>query len=181
MRSIHTAIIGGGAAGLCAAVQLARAGVQPVELFEKAPRVGRKLLATGNGTCNITNRDLAPRHYHGGDPHFSKPALAAFTDRDTVAFFASIGVDCVAEPDGRMYPRSRQAGSVLDCLRMAAQEAGAVLHTDCPVTAIRPQKHGFVLEKVCDGESFGPLTEESERYFFCAVKQYTQLEEKENV
>ena len=109
-------------------------------------RVGRKLLATGNGTCNITNRDLAPRHYHGGDPHFSKPALAAFTDRDTVAFFASIGVDCVAEPDGRMYPRSRQAGSVLDCLRMAAQEAGAVLHTDCPVTAIRPQKHGFVLD-----------------------------------
>ena len=43
------------------------------------------------------------------------------------------------------------------------------------------KKHGFVLEKVCDGESFGPLTEESERYFFCAVKQYTQLEEKENV
>ena len=43
------------------------------------------------------------------------------------------------------------------------------------------EKHGFVLEKVCDGESFGPLTEESERYFFCAVKQYTQLEEKENV
>ena len=43
------------------------------------------------------------------------------------------------------------------------------------------EKQGFVLEKVCDGESFGPLTEESERYFFCAVKQYTQLEEKENV
>ena len=43
------------------------------------------------------------------------------------------------------------------------------------------EKHGFVLESVCDGESFGPLTEESERYFFCAVKQYTQLEEKENV
>ena len=43
------------------------------------------------------------------------------------------------------------------------------------------EKHGFVLEKVCDGESFGPLTDESERYFFCAVKQYTQLEEKENV
>ena len=43
------------------------------------------------------------------------------------------------------------------------------------------EKHGFVLEKVCDGESFGLLTEESERYFFCAVKQYTQLEEKENV
>lgn len=146
MRSIHTAIIGGGAAGLCAAVQLARGGVQPVELFEKAPRVGRKLLATGNGTCNITNRNLAPRHYHGGDPHFSKPALTAFTDRDTVAFFASIGVDCVAEPDGRMYPRSRQAGSVLDCLRMAAQEAGAVLHTDCPVRTVRPQKHGFVLD-----------------------------------
>lgn len=145
MQSIHTAIVGGGAAGLCAAVQLARGGARPVELFEKAPRVGRKLLATGNGTCNITNRDLSLRHYHGSDPGFAEPALAAFTDRDTVKFFASVGVECVAEPDGRVYPRSRQAGSVLDCLRLAAEEAGVIFHTDCPVTAIRPQ-NGFLLE-----------------------------------
>lgn len=145
------AIIGGGAAGLCAAVQLARGGVPSVTVFEKAARVGRKLMATGNGTCNITNRDLSLRHYHGADPGFAKAALAAFTDRDTVAFFASIGVECVTEPDGRVYPRCRQAGSVLDCLRLAAEEAGVVFRTGCPVTAVRPQQSGFAL-KTPEGE-----------------------------
>lgn len=145
MQPMDTAIIGGGAAGLFAAVRLAQAGTGPVAVLEKADRVGRKLLATGNGTCNITNRDLALRHYHGEHPAFARPALNAFSHRDTEAFFASIGVECVAEPDGRVYPRCRQAGSVLDCLRLAAAEAGVRFYTGCPVTAITPRKKGFVL------------------------------------
>lgn len=153
MKQGNIAIIGGGAAGLCAAVQLAKAGVSPVEVWEKAPRVGRKLMATGNGTCNITNRDLAPCHYHGQDPTFAKPALEGFTDKDTVSFFRSIGVDCVTDPDGRVYPRSRQAASVLDCLRLTAEEYGVVFHTGCPVTAVTPVKGGFDLT-TAEGKCF---------------------------
>ncbi|MGI6265061.1 MAG: aminoacetone oxidase family FAD-binding enzyme [Acutalibacteraceae bacterium] len=140
----HIAVIGGGAAGLTAAVALAQGG-KTVTVWEKAPRVGRKLIATGNGTCNITNRDLALSHYHGADPAFALSALEAFTDRDTVAFFGSIGVDCVTDPDGRVYPRSRQAGSVLDCLRLALQAAGGTVVTGRTVGAIHPQKGGFSL------------------------------------
>lgn len=146
MEHVDVAVIGGGAAGLCGAVMLARGGVGRVALFEKADRVGRKLLSTGNGTCNITNRDLTLSHYHGQAPAFARPALEVFGEAETRAFFQSVGVECVAEPDGRVYPRSRQAGSVLDCLRMACAESGAALHTGCGVTALKRQKDGFVLE-----------------------------------
>lgn len=146
MKRIDTAIIGGGGAGLCGAVMLARGGAGTVALFEKAQRVGRKLLSTGNGTCNITNRDLALSHYHGQAPAFARPALEAFGEAETRSFFRSVGVECVAEPDGRVYPRSRQAGSVLDCLRMACAEYGVALHTGCGVTALKRQRDGFVLE-----------------------------------
>lgn len=145
MQWMDTAIIGGGAAGLCAAVQLAQAGVSPVAVWEKAPRVGRKLIATGNGTCNITNRDLSLRHYHGQEPAFATPALERFGYADTLRFFGSVGVDCVTDPDGRVYPRSRQAAGVLDCLRLTAEAAGVVFHTGCPVTAVAPVKGGFEL------------------------------------
>ena len=145
MEHVDVAVIGGGAAGLCGAVMLARGGAQPVAVFEKAARAGRKLISTGNGTCNITNRDLSLSHYHGQEPAFARTALASFTGADTRVFFRSIGVECVDEPDGRVYPRSRQAGSVLDCLRMACAENGVILHTGRAVTAIKPQKNGFIL------------------------------------
>lgn len=145
MEQVNIAIIGGGAAGLCCAVQLAKAGVNGVAVWEKAPRVGRKLMATGNGTCNITNRDLSLAHYHGQNPAFAKAALERFSYADTLAFFGGIGVDCVTDPDGRAYPRSRQASAVLDCLRLEAEAGGVTFYTGCPVTAITKVNDGFKL------------------------------------
>ncbi len=139
------AIIGGGAAGLCGAIQLARAGATGIVVLEKGPRVGKKLMATGNGTCNITNRELSLSHFHGQDAGFAAPALTRFGYADTLAFFRSIGVDCVTEPDGRTYPRSRQAGSVLDCLRLTAEALGVQILPSSPVTAIQKSKTGFLL------------------------------------
>ena len=139
------AIVGGGAAGLAAAIFAARQGFS-VAVAEKAPRVGRKLLSTGNGTCNITNIHAAPSYYHGADPDFVTPALAAFPPAAAMDFFRSIGVVCRAREDGRVYPLCEQAAAVLDCLRAECAACGVIEQADTTVTAIRPQKGGFLLE-----------------------------------
>ena len=120
------AIVGGGAAGLAAAVFCARSAAgDGVILLEKAPRVGKKLLATGNGTCNITNMYAAPSRYHGtGVQTFVQPALEAFPPSAAISFFESVGVQCVVRDNGRVYPLCEQAGAVLDCLRLTLDALG---------------------------------------------------------
>ena len=71
-------ILGGGASGLMAALSAAQDERNTVTVLERQSRVGRKLLATGNGRCNLTNLDLSPVHYHGQDAGFARAALAAF-------------------------------------------------------------------------------------------------------
>ena len=147
-RKADCAIIGGGAAGLAAAVFLTRSGVagQNILLLEKAPRVGRKLLATGNGTCNLSNAAADVSRYHGRDPRFSSPALKAYPPSRTVAFFESIGVACRVRENGRIYPLCAQAGAVLDCLRLELRAAGVTEWVDKPVIALRQEHGGFVLD-----------------------------------
>ena len=137
-------VIGGGAAGLTAAVLLGRAahGRRRVLLLEKAPRPGKKLLATGNGTCNLTNTGAAPARYHGC-PALAGAALAAFSPADTMAFFASLGVDCRVREDGRVYPYSEQAAAVLDALRLEAAALGVELCCERPATALQRIKAGW--------------------------------------
>lgn len=144
-RLYDLAIVGGGAAGLFAAVTAAQKGLSVV-LLEKGPRVGKKLLATGNGTCNISNLHAAPAHYHGvGAEAFVRSALACLSPEQTMDAFSAIGLECVARPDGRVYPLCEQAAAVLDCLRLTA--AGAGVHTlcDAQVTAVRRKEKGFEL------------------------------------
>ncbi len=133
-------IIGGGASGLAAAIEAAKRG--RVTVLEKAPRVGRKLAVTGNGRCNLTNLDLSPDRYHGEEPDFVRPALERFGVEETLRFFRGLGLVTVAEPSGRVYPHSDQAGSVVDVLRFAAGRA-ADLRCECPVTAVRREADGF--------------------------------------
>lgn len=142
------AIVGGGASGLAAAVFCARergtgAGIV---LLEKTSRVGKKLLATGNGTCNITNRNAAPANYHGvGTETFVTPALTQFPPQACIDFFASLGVLCAPREAGREYPLCQQAGAVLDCLRLELQGFGVAERCDSTVTAVTPKNDGFVL------------------------------------
>lgn len=139
----QTVIVGGGASGLAAAVFCARAqGGEQVLVLEKAPRVGKKLLATGNGTCNITNRLATPTHYHGADTAFSTAVLDAFSPADCLSFFDSLGIVCTERENGRYYPLCEQAAAVLDCLRLELETLGVTVRTECAVTAVKPHQNG---------------------------------------
>ena len=114
-------IIGGGAAGMLAALTALEDPNNTVLLSERQARVGRKLLSTGNGRCNLSNRHASPVHYHGRQPDFCRYALEQFSVADTLAFFSDLGLETVTEPDGKIYPRSNTASSVLDVLRYALE------------------------------------------------------------
>lgn len=130
-------IIGGGAAGLCAAVAVKQKNpALSVRLLEALPRVGKKLAATGNGRCNITNKNIIKERYHGKNTNFAVYALSRFRGKKTEEFFHSIGVDFVFEED-KGYPASLQAASVVDCLRFAAEESGVIICTETKVTNIQ--------------------------------------------
>ena len=144
-------IVGGGASGLAAAVFCAQMwGGDNVLVLEKAPRVGKKLLATGNGTCNLSNINATPRTYHGADPTFVKTALERFSPEDAVAFFETIGVACTVRENGRVYPRCEQAGAVLDCLRLTLDELGVTVRCDTAVTEILKTNGGFTVKTTAE-------------------------------
>ena len=130
-------IIGGGAAGLCAAVAIKQKNpALSVRVLEALPRVGKKLATTGNGRCNITNKNITKERYHGKNTDFAMYALSRFSGKQTEDFFHSIGVDFVFEED-KGYPASLQAASVVDCLRFAAEESGVIICTETKVTNIQ--------------------------------------------
>ena len=107
----NTLVVGGGAAGLMAAISAADRG-DKVTLLEKNDRLGRKILISGNGRCNLMNTDPDLAHFHGSNPVFAKNVLDAFTVDDTLAFFHDLGIDTRVERRGRVFPASNQATSV---------------------------------------------------------------------
>ena len=142
-------IIGGGASGLIAACALAHRG-RRVVLLEQQDRVGRKLLSTGNGRCNLTNLNAGAGDYHGARQAV-QAALRAWPPRKVMGFFEGLGIPCVSDEAGRVYPMSRQAASVLDALRLACDEAGVETRTGCRVTALKKTGDGFGADPA-DGE-----------------------------
>ena len=129
-------IIGGGASGMAAALAAAENPDVKVVLMERQARVGRKLQATGNGRCNLTNLQAGPGGYHGQAPGFADRAISAFGPEKTLEWFRSLGLFTVAEESGRVYPYSDQANSVVDVLRFALERGNVT------------QKLGFEVEKV---------------------------------
>lgn len=134
---MRVAVIGAGFSGLCASALLKKAGVSFC-LYERQTRAGKKLLATGNGRCNLTNKNLSPDFYHG-DTDFVSFALSAFDNNALIDFMLSIGVPCINEGN-KIFPRSLQASSVLDMLRLAEGECEMCKQE---VTKIVPVKNGF--------------------------------------
>lgn len=139
-------IIGGGASGMAAALAAAENPSVQVVLLERQARLGRKLQATGNGRCNLTNLNHAA--YHGDAPEFADDALNRFDASATLDWFRSMGLYTMAEPSGRVYPYSDQANSVVDVLRFALEKPNIEVRTGFEVTKIRK---GFVVES--GGES----------------------------
>ena len=142
-------IIGAGASGMAAALAAAENKDTQVILLERQARVGRKLLATGNGRCNLTNLHSGSRGYHGEDAKFHQAAIDAFGPEKTLAWFEKLGLYTVAEASGRVYPYSDQANSVVDVLRLALEQENITLKAGFEVKKIRKEADGFC---VTDGE-----------------------------
>ena len=114
-----------------------------VILLERQQRVGKKLLSTGNGRCNLTNTGASSEHYHGSQPGFPDAVLARFTPEDTLRFFDSLGLAASVEYGGRVYPQSNSANSVVDVLRFALMRDNISVRTSCPVRKIEKRGAGF--------------------------------------
>ncbi len=145
-------IIGGGASGMAAAIAAAQyPGVQ-IRLYERQARVGKKLMATGNGRCNLTNLNMDLSCYHGEDPTFAKTALSKMDAAATCSWFRDLGLYTVAEKAGRVYPYSDQANSVVDVLRLALDRENITLLAGVEVTKLRCKDSGFLINDTdhCD-------------------------------
>ncbi len=139
-------IIGAGASGMAAAIAAAENQNAQIVIFERQARVGRKLQATGNGRCNLTNLHTALEHYHGNRPDFAGMALERYGVQDTLSWFRSLGLLLVSEESGRVYPYSDQANSVVDVLRFALEKPNIRLLTGFEVTKVRHNNPGFMVE-----------------------------------
>lgn len=147
-------ILGGGAGGLCAAAALGRRRLH-VTVVERLPRVGKKLLATGNGRCNLSNLDMQAAHYGKAAP-FVEQMYAVTPPSEVAAFFSSLGLMTAVEDD-RVYPRTMAASSVLDVLRMACERTSVTLLTDTEAVALTPSRRGGWSVQLADGSGlFAP-------------------------
>ena len=127
---------------MTAALTAARLGHE-VTLYERQARVGRKLMATGNGRCNLTNTGAGPSNYHGEAPDFVRPALEAFPSEAALDFFRGLGLLAREEWGGRVYPLSNSANSVVDVLRQALDAAGVELIAGDRVRELRRAGSGY--------------------------------------
>ena len=135
-------IIGGGAAGMAAALAAAEYDSASVVLMERQARLGKKLSATGNGRCNLSNVHASEGGYHGDDPHFHEFALGQYPPEETLGWFSDLGLYTVTEASGKVYPYSDQANSVVDVLRFALVRENIQVLTDFEVLKVK--KNGEV-------------------------------------
>lgn len=137
-------VVGGGASGLMAAIAAARCGAK-VTLIEKNTQAGKKLLITGNGRCNFTNRDQKLWHYRSRNVELVASVLYAFSMEDTVAFFEELGL-LVKDRGGYLYPNSGQAASVAEVLRLEIRRLGIkeAYHTE--VLSVKKDQKVFLIE-----------------------------------
>ncbi|MDD7403665.1 MAG: NAD(P)/FAD-dependent oxidoreductase [Butyribacter sp.] len=136
MRSIEVLVIGGGASGMMAAIEAKRQGAK-VLLLEKKPRLGKKLLATGNGKCNFTNQLQEKNCYRSEQKEFPWKVVEAFGCQQTVDWFHKIGI-LAKDKGGYVYPASEQATSVVHALEREIQRLKIEVHTEEWVEEIKP-------------------------------------------
>lgn len=119
-----------------------------VILLDGNPKPGKKLLATGNGRCNLTNLHISPEKYHGD--RLAAGVLEQYPAQKILAEFEKMGLLCRADAEGRVYPRSLQAAAVLRALWNACEQAGVETAWEMEAISIVPEKRGFLL-KAADG------------------------------
>lgn len=142
-------IIGAGASGMVAAIWAARNGAR-VTLYEKNDRVGKKILATGNGKCNLGNKDMDMCNYYVEDTDKLKRCFERFGVADTIAFFSELGL-MTRDRDGYLYPYCEQASSVLDVLRNALTKYDINVKTSVENIVITAKKNETFLINSSEG------------------------------
>ena len=140
MEKAQTVVVGAGASGLMAALTAARRG--SVLLLEGSEKPARKLLATGNGRCNLTNLDISPTHYHG-DREEAVAFLERWPAERVIKKFQTLGLLTRMDSEGRVYPNSLQAAAVAGCLLSACREAGVKLECGFRVERISQKNDRF--------------------------------------
>ncbi len=136
-------IIGAGASGLMAGIMAAENGAD-VTVLEQNDKPGRKILASGNGRCNLTNTDQSPDNYHCTDREFVSRVLRSFSAEDTLAFFRGTGV-LFTEQNGWVYPVTKQSETVLQALLYRAEECGVTIKTREQVLSAEKKEDGFTV------------------------------------
>jgi len=136
MSKYDIAIIGAGPAGIMAAIIASQNG-RRIALIEKNPQIGRKLLSTGNGRCNLTNSHLSQDRFHGATPEFIHTILNQFDQHATMEFFENLGLILKEEDNGRIFPRTNQASSVVEVLKHRLSVKNVDVIPDTQVTAIK--------------------------------------------
>ena len=140
-------IVGGGASGLAAAIEAARAGAS-VLVIEKNHVPGRKILSTGSGKCNFSNLNIIPQAYHPANHAFLKKAFSALPPAEVLSFFKGLGLLWVEGEKGRLFPRSRKAQDVVNALLHELDFLNVPLHTLTEARAVSAEKDGFSVECV---------------------------------
>ena len=147
MKSKKLAVIGGGASGVIAAIESKYANESiDVTIFERLPKVLKKILATGNGRCNFTNENLSPVHFYGDTLFLRKVLTSSYADTEN--YFRTLGLLSYNE-DGRIYPRSQQAASLRDILIEKLNDLSINVKTDCQVTDFKKVENGFRINGEC--------------------------------
>lgn len=131
-------VIGGGAGGMLASISLKQRLGNRVEvtILEKGDRIGKKILKTGNGKCNVTNDNLSPRFYN--DEDFVEPVLSKYDVRILKSYLSSLGLLMKSDSEGRVYPVSESAASFLDLIKNKVEEYGVKVYVDHEVLEINP-------------------------------------------
>jgi predicted Rossmann fold flavoprotein len=149
VNSVDVAIVGAGAAGLATAILAARRlPGRSIVALDSAKKLGAKILVAGGGRCNVTNRVVTSADFNTGNPHILKRILAAFPVAEVIAFFREIGVELHEEEDGKLFPNTNKARTVLNALLGEAARRGVRLLTECRVTAVARDADGFRLQTV---------------------------------
>ncbi len=140
-------IIGGGASGMTAAISAAREARSlncplSVQILEQKDTVGKKILATGNGCCNLSNEVMKPSCYHSDTPEFIEQVLRVFGVQETLDFFRDLGI-VTRSREGYLYPRSMQASAVRDALRLGLSRLSVQICPDTRVISLKKNQAAF--------------------------------------
>jgi predicted Rossmann fold flavoprotein len=151
-QKFKVGIIGGGAAGLMAAISAGMAGCKSIAVFEGNVRCGTKILMSGGTRCNVTNENVLPQKFYGSNRNFIKNVISAFNDKAVIKFFNSIGVELKLEPTGKFFPVDNHAETILNALLLKSENLGIKIFHSTKIIEINYCEGEYILKS--DTEEF---------------------------